>query len=335
MKGVRLYQARKAVVGSYPEPRITRDDEIKVRVHYCSINSDDYAMYTDQIKSRLKSNGILSEFSGVIAALGEQSRLAGFSEGDPVSATLYYPCGTCPMCRRNRPDLCIEMNWQPALNEYIVLNSRTAVHLPKQLPLRHGVLFWLAARCMQGVERLNIQPGDTVLIHGAGNVGLMMLQMVLSRMPRLVVVSDPIPDNRVLALQFGAHVVWNPYHDSIAAETLRLTNGFGFDHIVDAAGSLEIMPYTVNLLSRGGKLLLFSNYPPGNTLSLDLADIYWKEYTITSAYNITYAPYTANADFMLHLNLEPLIGVEYPIEEINEAFHAYATHRYQKILIHI
>ena len=67
----------------------------------------------------------------------------------------------------------------------------------------------------------------------------------------------------------------------------------------------------------------------------DLADIYWKEYTITSAYNITYAPYTANADFMLHLNLEPLIGVEYPIEEINEAFHAYATHRYQKILIHI
>ena len=330
-----MYKPGHATVGNVLEPRITSEDEVKIRVHYCAINSDDYSMYMGKLKSRYASYGLLNEFSGVITQVGSASESAGFSVGDPVSGTMFSPCGMCPMCRSNRQDLCVELNGDACLNEFIVINNRKVVRLPQQLPLRQGALFWLAACCMRCVERMQVQTGQTVLIHGAGSNGLMLLQLIRKRLPRLVVVSDPLPDKRELARQMGADVVLDPYQDQLKEQTLQLTNGFGFDHIVDASGAVEVMSNTANLLCRGGRLMLYSNYRPGNTVSLDLADIYWKEYTVTSCYNPTYAPYTANADFMTQLDLEHLIGAEFPLDEVNEAFTAYATHRYQRILIHL
>lgn len=335
MKSVKLYQPGKALLGDFPEPQITRDDEVKIRVRYCTINADDYDMYSAKIKGRYPDYGILNEFSGEIVALGNGSKAAGLSVGDHVSSIYYYPCGMCPMCRKNRPDLCLELRVKAALSEYIVLNNRAVTKLPEEISLREGVLFGLAVSCMQGVERMNVQPGDKVLIHGGGSVGLMMMELVQKKLPSLVVVSEPLSEKRNLALQLGADCVWNPVQDNLAEETLRVTEGFGFNHIVDAAGTLEIMPYTVNLLGRGGNLLLFSNYSPGDILPVDLAEIYWKDYSIISAYHPTYEPYTANADFMKQLTLEPLIGTEYPIEKVNDAFAAYASRRYQKILIRV
>lgn len=220
---------------------------------------------------------------------------------------MFSPCGMYPMCRSNRQDLCVELNGDASLNEFIVLDNREIVRLPQQLPLRQGALFWLAACCMRCVERMQVQTGQTVLIQ----------------------------DKRELARQMGADVVLDPYKDQLKEQTLQLTNGFGFDHIVDASGAVEVMSNTANLLCRGGRLMLYSNYRPGITVSLDLADIYWKEYTVTSCYTPTYAPYTANADFMTQLDLEYLIGAGFPLDEVNQAFEAYATHRYQRILIHL
>ena len=335
MRGARIYQPQNVTVGNFLEPRITSEDQVKIRVHYCAINSDDYNMYAGNLRAGYANYGLLHEFSGIITDVGRESREAGFSVGDPVSGTMFYPCGMCPMCRSGQPELCIDLKGNACLSEYVVLNNRKVVHLPRQLPLRQGVLFWMAACCMQCAERMQVQAGQTVLIHGAGSVGLMLLQILRQRMPRLIVVSEPLQDKRELALHLGADVVLNPYQDNLAAQTLKLTNGLGFYHVVDCSGSEAVVQSTTNLLCRGGHLMLFSNYRPGSTLSLDLAEAYWKEYTITSAYGTSGAPYIADTSFMTRLQLEELIGLEFPIDEINQAFHAYASHRYQRILINI
>ena len=144
-----MYKPGYATVGNFLEPRITSEDEVKIRVHYCAINSDDYSMYMGKLKSRYASYGLLNEFSGVITQVGSASESAGFSVGDPVSGTMFSPCGMCPMCRSNRQDLCVELNGDACLNEFIVINNRKVVRLPQQLPLRQGALFWLAACCMR------------------------------------------------------------------------------------------------------------------------------------------------------------------------------------------
>ena len=136
-----MYKPGYATVGNFLEPRITSEDEVKIRVHYCAINSDDYSMYMGKLKSRYASYGLLNEFSGVITQVGSASESAGFSVGDPVSGTMFSPCGMCPMCRSNRQDLCVELNGDACLNEFIVINNRKVVRLPQQLPLRQGALF--------------------------------------------------------------------------------------------------------------------------------------------------------------------------------------------------
>ena len=214
-----MYKPEYATVGNFLEPRITSEDEVKIRVHYCAINSDDYSMYTGKLKSRYADYGLLNEFSGVITQVGSASESAGFAVGDPVSGTMFSPCGMCPMCRSNRQDLCVELNGNACLNEFIVINNRKVVRLPQQLPLRQGALFWLAACCMRCVERMQVQTGQTVLIHGAGSNGLMLLQLIRKRLPRLVVVSDPLPDKRELARQMGADVVLDPYQDQLKEQT--------------------------------------------------------------------------------------------------------------------
>ena len=62
MRGVRMYKPGYATVGNFLEPRITSEDEVKIRVHYCAINSDDYSMYMGKLKSRYASYGLLNEF---------------------------------------------------------------------------------------------------------------------------------------------------------------------------------------------------------------------------------------------------------------------------------
>ena len=69
---------------------------MKIRVHYCAINSDDYSMYMGKLKSRYASYGLLNEFSGVITQVGSASESAGFSVGDPVSGTMFFPLRHVP-----------------------------------------------------------------------------------------------------------------------------------------------------------------------------------------------------------------------------------------------
>lgn len=99
-------------------------------------------------------------------------------------------------------------------------------------------------------------------------------------------------------------------------------------------GAVEVMSNTANLLCRGGRLMLYSKLPARQHRLPRPGGYLLEEYTVTSCYNPTYAPYTANADFMTQLDLMHLIGAEFPLDE-NEAFTAYATHRYQRILIHL
>ena len=98
-----MYKPGYATVGNFLEPRITSEDEVKIRVHYCAINSDDYSMYMGKLKSRYASYGLLNEFSGVITQVGSASESAGFSERDhvfPLRHVPYVPQQPAgPLCR--------------------------------------------------------------------------------------------------------------------------------------------------------------------------------------------------------------------------------------------
>lgn len=92
-----MYKPGHATVGNFLEPRITSEDEVKIRVHYCAINSDDYSMYMGKLKSRYASYGLLNEFSGVITQVEAPANPQAFLWGTR-SAGPCFPPAACALC---------------------------------------------------------------------------------------------------------------------------------------------------------------------------------------------------------------------------------------------
>ncbi len=335
MKGARLYTINNVTVGEYPEPRITSKDQVKIRVRYCGIGTDDYAMYSGKINARYADFGLLTEFSGEILDLGPEAKNAGFSKGDKVSATRFVPCGNCPMCRSGKPNLCVELSAMGCLSEIIVVNSHKLAKLSDDLPLEYGVFFESAARCLHAIDKMDFKTGETVCILGENSDSLIMLQLLKRLMPSLIVVCGSLKEKHNLSLSLGADRVIDSNWTSLAETTLELTEGFGFDHIVDCQGDPKLAESAINLLARGGQLTIIPNYSFGTKIHIDLAEMHWKEIRIQSVYEPSEVKYTYNASFLADLNLKPLIGVVLPIEEINSAFELFATRRMQKIIIKV
>ena len=338
MKSANLVQIGKIVIDEHcPEPKLTSPEQTLVRVRYAAINADDYSAFAGYLGRVYNSQRLLHEFSGEIVALGPQAAAQGFAVGDHVSCNILRGCGVCPACRRGRTNLCSERSAAGgASSEYIVVNAENLVHLPDEIPLEQGALYWLVSTCTACVERIAIQPGSRVLVLGGGAAGLMLLQLLKKKMPSILAVSEPVAAKRALARSLGADLVIDPATERIEELILMYSDGQGFDAVIDAAGELTAIENAVGLLARGGTLMLFSNYKVNDALRLSLMELYWKQITILTSFGIDTSNYTADsANILRHLNIACLIDQILPLDEFQHAMQLYGSRQCLRILLKI
>ena len=254
-----------------------------------------------------------------------------------MSCNILRGCGVCPACRRGRTNLCSERSAAGgASSEYIVVNAENLVHLPDEIPLEQGALYWLVSTCTACVERIAIQPGSRVLVLGGGAAGLMLLQLLKKKMPSILAVSEPVAAKRALARSLGADLVIDPATERIEELILMYSDGQGFDAVIDAAGELSAIENAVGLLARGGTLMLFSNYKVNDALRLSLMELYWKQITILTSFGIDTSNYTADsANILRHLNIACLIDQILPLDEFQHAMQLYGSRQCLRILLKI
>ncbi len=317
-----------------PMPVIQNPEDVIIRVRYCGINADDFASYTGRLGRIYSDRRLFHEISGEIYDLGSIATSLGFAKGDRVTRDPLHGCGYCPMCRRGLPHLCSE-NFVPGGSaEYVLYSAKSLVHLPDEISLEKGCLFWLFATCVRCVEKTQICPGSNVLILGGGASGLVLLQLIKKKLPASVVVVEPIASKRKTALELGADIVLDPAADSIEEVTLEITNGLGFDVVIDASGTCAADENITDVLGRGGKLMLFSNYGVDEQMTINLLEMYWKEYTIYSSFGATQAYYTSlDASILKNVDINSIIDQIMPLEEMEKALNMYGTGRYKRILL--
>ena len=254
-----------------------------------------------------------------------------------MSCNILHGCGVCPACRRGRTNLCSERSAAGgASSEYIVVNAENLVHLPDEIPLEQGALYWLASTCTARVERMAIQPGSRVLVLGGGAAGLMLLQLLKKKMPSILAVSEPVAAKRALARSLGADLVIDPATERIEELILMYSDGQGFDAVIDAAGELSAIENAVGLLARGGTLMLFSNYKVNDALRLSLMELYWKQITILTCFGTAKTNFTADyASTLRHLNIACLIDQILPLDEFQHAMQLYGSRQCLRILLKI
>jgi L-iditol 2-dehydrogenase len=169
---------------------------------------------------------------------------------------------------------------------------------------------------LKAVERLRIQPGDTVLVLGQGPIGLMFTRLFALR-GAVVAATDLMPDRLRLARRFGARPVWRGDDPALRARIDRLTLGRGLDAAVVAVPINAAVDQALASVRGGGQILLFAHTRRGDEVPVDLSSICVDEKDLIGSYSadITLQPAVARLVFRRQMDVRPLITHRFPLAE--------------------
>ncbi len=299
--------------------------ELLVRIRYCGVcGSDVMDWYMDQKAPTVPGH----EPAGEVVEVGDGVR--GFSPGDRVFVHHHAACGVCRNCRRGYPAQC-EMFRRTRLDpggmaEYVRVPTETVqrdvLKLPEGMPLLWGTLVEPVACVVQSLRRARIRPGDTVLILGAGFNGLVHLALARAFGAGRVLVSEPIPWRRRLALELGADGAVDPGAGPVDAAVRELNDGRLADVVFVIPGKPGLLEEGIRLAGSGGTVVLFAPTRPGVRTSVEPFDLFFREVSLVPTYSCGPHDTRLALEWIARgtVPAERLITHRVPLEEAAEAF---------------
>lgn len=253
-KDIATYKIEKRQV-----PEITRADEVRVKVEAASICGTDVHLLNNPPGFIGKKGIVLGhECVGTVESTGDA--VAGLKPGDRVVLEPNISCGHCHYCKTGVPNMCendviLGVTADGVFAEYFVAPEKALTKIPQELPADTAV-FAEPVNCVMGaVNKIRLLPGETVLVLGAGPIGLYFIMLLKSNGAGKVIVSEPSEYRAKYAIECGADVVINPMEENLPERVKELTQGLGADVTVDAVGVLS--PDAIACTRRAGKIVLF------------------------------------------------------------------------------
>jgi L-iditol 2-dehydrogenase len=241
------------------------------------------------------------EVAGIVAEVGEGVR--AFREGDRVVAMNSAPCDVCFFCRKGQQNLCEDLLFNNgAYAEYIRIPARIVAKntllIPNGVPFEHAALTEPLACVVRGLEETGAKPGDTMVVIGAGPIGLMFMDVAELAGLRVIAVVKR-DDQVVTAKLFGAsEVVQTTAVDDIVAAVRALTfEGRGADAVVEAVAVPETWEWSVDMVRKGGVVNFFGGPPSGSRVSFDTNRLHYGDITMKASFHHT--PATCRTAFEL------------------------------------
>jgi threonine dehydrogenase-like Zn-dependent dehydrogenase len=328
-------------------------DAVLVRVSLANICGSDLHFWRGDAALRLPADGWIfgHEMTGRVAKLGARVKTDSLGrplrEGDRVAYTYFYPCGRCAVCLAKKPAACpakIERPRGPsefphfhgAFAEYYYLRPGGAVFtVPDTLPdeLVSPVNCALA-QVIFGLHEAGLRFGDSVVIQGAGGLGVQAAAVAKDMGAATVIVVDQLPGRLELARAFGADHAIDLREVADRKDRVNLvrslTGGLGADVVCDFVGFPQVIPEGIEMLRAGGTYLEIGTISRGAKVELEPAQLVWGAKRIVGV--IMYDPWVIPRalDFLIRNRsrwpFDRLLSHRYPLERINEAFSASEWH---------
>ena len=203
------------------------------------------------------------EFVGEVVELGPGAKEKyGLKVGDKAIAEIIIPCRKCYYCKRGRYNLCSAPRVTGILGtdggwaEFMKFPKGSIVwKVPNDLPWESAVTIEPLGCATHGVERANIQFGDTVVLIGVGPIGLLMLQAARLKNPMLIMAMDPDEYRLNVAKELGADIVLNPMKEDVVKKVKDITDGLGCDVVLETSGNPKAVEQAVDMLRSAGRMM--------------------------------------------------------------------------------
>lgn len=335
MEAAYLEAPQKIVIRRVPIPSI-EENEVLVKVARCGICMTDVHMYKGSFP--VKMPVILGhEFSGTIEKVGEKvtsyANLTGqipIKIGDRVSAIPIINCGLCPACLRGKSNLCEsaqaiggagEIVNKGAFAQYIKLPARVLYKLPDNISYTMGAFIEVTACCLHGIDLSKIKEGDSVLLIGAGIVGLLLLELIKLQGPSQIIVSEGISERRKLAKDRGADFVIDPGQTDPVNEAKEITSGQGVDVVIEAVGSPQTVEQAIQMAKKGGRVNIFGVADTKAFSQIKPFDIYFRELTVVGTYALTLDTFNRAVKLLAsqRVDIDYLLTEQFPLGKLEKA----------------
>lgn len=262
MKAVKKLRAGKGLAMSSAPIPSPENDEVLIKVKSVGICGTDYHIYSwdEWSQRRLKPPVTVGhEFVGEIVELGSDTggKLAGkIYRGQRVSAEGHIVCGLCRFCRTGRGHICQEteiigVDRDGCFAEYLAVKAENVWPVPDAIPDKYAAVLDPLGNAMHTVMTQPVA-AKSVLITGAGAIGLFAVPIAKAMGAEQVLVMEPNPLKKELARQVGADLILDPSDPELAAKVKKATFGYGPDVLLEMSGHPGALRTGLELLSKGG-----------------------------------------------------------------------------------
>lgn len=295
MKAVVYYAPKDIRVETIPIPACG-DEEIRVKVDACAVCGTDLKSYkhgNPRIKAPLVSG---HEFTGIVETVGAD--VDGFAPGDRVVMAAAVSCGQCFYCRHGWPNICVNLavmgfGYAGGMAEYITiparaLNNGHVIIVPEGISAEHAALAEPVGCVVNSAENCDIQPGDTVVVVGAGPMGILNACAAQEFGAKSVILAE-ISQTRLTQVEhFGFDRLVNPESQDLRQIVLAETDGVGADVVIVAAPAARPQETALDLVRKRGTVCLFASLPVGQSLlTLDSRKIHYGELRVVGTSDAT------------------------------------------------
>ncbi|MEW6201705.1 MAG: alcohol dehydrogenase catalytic domain-containing protein [bacterium] len=309
----------KLSIRGIPVPTIKKGDEVLLRVEAASICGTDCHILSVPPGHPATAGAVLGH-EYVAEVLETGADVQHLKAGDRVVVDPNLTCGWCAYCRIGLPNMCENMTTlgifiNGGFAEYNIAPAKALHPISPDLPADLAVFAEPLSCVLNGSRKLALQPGESVVVLGAGPIGLLFTLLLKLAGAGLVVVAETQPFRLQKAGECGADRVVNPQKENLHDVVKSLTS-IGADAAVDAVGSL--LSEATGVVRRGGRVLLFGMNSN--------ARCEYRQYDVTRGEIRIIGTYIANATFTAavqllesrRLNTAPLITHRLKLDEIHK-----------------
>lgn len=317
-----------------PVPEIKGSDDVLLQVEAASICGTD--IHILEVPPRHPANkGVIlgHEYTGRIVKLSDG--VTAFKEGDRVVVDPNITCGSCTYCKMGIPNMCERMTTlgifiNGGFARYNVAPARALHLIPSDLPAEEAVFAEPLSCVVNATQKLKAQPGESIVVLGAGPIGLLFTQMFKVSGAGKIIVSEVSECRGKYAKEAGATRVVNPLKEDLE-KVVKEETVIGSDIVVDAVGTL--FKQSINIVRRGGKILLFGqNYKARAEIAQN--DITRGELVILGSYIAKFTfPLTIKIIESKILNLRKFITHRISLKDIHKGLQVMREQKAIKVVI--
>jgi L-iditol 2-dehydrogenase len=273
------------------------------------------------------------ETAGTIAAVGAEVK--GWQVGDRVIVLHHIPCMHCAYCLNENFSMCdvyknitTTAGFAPSgggFADYVKVPGHIVRHgglmrIPDDITFEQASFVEPTNCCLKAVKKAQVQPGQTVLITGAGPIGLMFIMLVKYFGARAIA-TDLLPSRIEKAMKVGADAAFDARDADLPAKVQALTQGMGVDTSLLAVPSEKAFFQALDCTRKGGKILFFAEFPDEVEIPINPNILYRREIDLMGSYSSSYRVQSLAADIVFNqrIDVDALISDRYPLKDLAAA----------------